>query len=71
MGRHNKTLILIIKENLHMKNLETLAYTDPLFIEGGCKKCKNYGREIGRAIRDSAAWQAIESAYDEVKSWFD
>ena len=54
-----------------MKNLETLSYNELLFIVGGCKKCKNYGRELGRAIRDSAAWQTLESAYDEVKSWFD
>ena len=54
-----------------MNNIIDLNFEELLTINGGCKKCKNAGREIGKSIRESAAWAAVESAWDEVSSWFD
>ena len=54
-----------------MSKYVILAYDELLLIEGGCTKCKATGTRIGQAIQESAAYQMIESAYDEVKSWFD
>lgn len=54
-----------------MEKLTNLTSSELLFIEGGCKKCKNFGKSVGKAIKESAIYVAIEDAIDEVASWFD
>ncbi|GIM52125.1 hypothetical protein CAPN004_11550 [Capnocytophaga cynodegmi] len=48
-----------------------LSYIDQVTIDGGCHKCRNAGKRIGRSIQDFSITEALESAWEGIKSWFD
>ncbi|WP_274095959.1 hypothetical protein [Riemerella anatipestifer] len=54
-----------------MNKIIELSYKELLITEGGCKGCRSTGKRIGQAVQETLVWEALESAYQEVKSWFD
>lgn len=51
--------------------MNDLTHLDLLNIDGGCNKCNNAGKTVGKVIKATGVIELANDIYDEVSSWFD